>query len=157
VLLYLYTCSYPEWPTWPVPNSTQNTSSNNTVPATNWQKHLGVFKLADRLGVEDLKSQAQVKLQEIIKHEWKASNFHKFVNGLWEMEQPGIQEVKDTGLDFGYDNPKDILESEAFKDQIDSLPGFIGSLIKHIMMQRIRGIEREFVERRQNNRRQEEL
>ena len=71
VLLYLHTNSYPVWSTW-TPSSErsaietseqQSSSSNHTVPATKWQAHLGLFRLADQLGLEVLTQEAPSRLR----------------------------------------------------------------------------------------------
>lgn len=104
VLPYLYTFIYPEWPTWTTsPHTSQGVSqqtneSKRQLPEMEWQTHLGMFKLADKLGLDGLKAEAQIQLRSTMDCEWDASSFHELLGQLWEMEQLGVEALQDAAL-----------------------------------------------------------
>jgi hypothetical protein len=143
LLLYLYTFIYPTWPTWtPSLNlgevmSTQKNASKCKIPETKWETHLGMFKLADKLGLEHLKAEAQTYLRLAMEDEWKVDNFHKLLEQLWEMEQAGVPALKDTALKIISANAAQLMVGEDFKDHLVRTPLFTASLVGQLVQERI--------------------
>ena len=62
--------------------TSEDLSNRSTAPKTQWQTHLGMFKIADKLGLEDLKMEAERRLRSAIEKEWGSSNFHELLEEL---------------------------------------------------------------------------
>lgn len=139
VLLYLYTFIYPEWPTWTTrPHTSQGVSqqtneSKRQLPEAEWQTHLGMFKLADKLGLDGLKTEAQIRLRSAMDREWDASSFHELLGQLWEMEQLGVEALQDAALGTISANATQLMAAEEFRDELIRIPSFTARLAQELI------------------------
>lgn len=125
VLLYLYTKSYPEWPDYNHCKPTDGAGSKKSklslksiVPESQWQSHLVLFCLADKLGLDALKVGAQEKLEIEIRREWAASDFNDLLAQLWELEQDGAEQLRASALNVVAINAAALVEKPEFKEYL---------------------------------------
>ena len=111
-------------------------SDGNTVPATKWQTHLGIFQLADKLGLEDLQLEAQTKVRQALETEWKLENFHELLEILWDMEVRGSQDLRDAALQVVSANLSNLLDDKAFQSHMARYPAFTASLIGEFVQEK---------------------
>jgi hypothetical protein len=111
-------------------------SDSNTVPATKWQTHLGIFQLADKLGLEDLQLEAQTKVRQALETEWQLENFHELLEVLWDMEVQGSQDLRDAALRVVSANLSNLLDDTAFKSHMARYPTFTASLIAQFVQEK---------------------
>jgi hypothetical protein len=111
-------------------------SDTNTVPATKWQTHLGIFQLADKLGLEDLQLEAQAKVQQALETEWQLENFHELLEVLWDMEVHGSQDLRDAALQVVSANLSTLLADPAFRSHMARYPAFTASLIGQFVQEK---------------------
>jgi hypothetical protein len=111
-------------------------SDSNTVPATKWQTHLGIFQLADKLGLEDLQQEAQTKVRQALETEWKLENFHELLEILWDMEVHGSQDLRDAALQVVSANLSNLLDDKAFQSHMARYPAFTASLIGEFVQEK---------------------
>jgi hypothetical protein len=111
-------------------------SDSNTVPATKWQTHLGIFQLADKLGLEDLQLEAQTKVQQALETEWQLANFHELLEVLWDMEVHGSQDLRDAALQVVSANLSNLLADTAFQSHMARYPTFTASLIGQFVQEK---------------------
>ena len=111
-------------------------SDSNTVPATKWQTHLGIFQLADKLGLEDLQLEAQTKVRQALEAEWQLENFHELLEVLWDMEVHGSQDLRDAALQVVSANLSNLLADTAFRSHMARYPTFTASLIGQFVQEK---------------------
>jgi hypothetical protein len=111
-------------------------SDSNTVPATKWQTHLGIFQLADKLGLEDLQLEARTKVQQALETEWQLENFHELLEVLWDMEVHGSEDLRDAALQVVSANLSNLLTDKAFQTHMARYPAFTASLIGQFVQEK---------------------
>jgi hypothetical protein len=111
-------------------------SDSNTIPATKWQTHLGIFQLADKLGLEDLQLEARTKVQQALETEWQLENFHELLEVLWDMEVHGSQDLRDAALQVVSANLSNLLADTAFQSHMARYPTFTASLIGQFVQEK---------------------
>jgi hypothetical protein len=108
-LLYLYTPKYPR----ALQGTLQLTQSNTTAshlgragnktqiaPGLKWSHHLTVFKVADKLVIQELRCQAKAVLRKMVQEMDGKEYFFDLLKELWDSEQSDTQEPRDTALEL---------------------------------------------------------
>ena len=126
LLEYLYTYQFPE-----------------ISERGRFQTILELFEVADKYGVHTLKEQCRDRLIETLRHVEEVSkerrrrrkcyvttSYVRIAERLWEMKQPGIEEVRIVCLDLLISNLDELLKSDDFTNVLASLPEFSYDLIQ---------------------------
>lgn len=139
LLIYIYTLEYPNWSDARKDYNEDERvrsslrSSKSTVPAAQWQTHLGLYQLADKICLRRLKAMAKKRLKSVMHDEWTLGNFHLLLDQLWHMEQGGMEEVKAVALEVASANAAELMVKHKFLELLSGDSTFNIDFVNHLI------------------------
>ena len=140
VLAFTYTLEYPDWVHNELPNpgcrNELSTGHKSKIPATQWETHLGLFVVADKYQIKVLKKMAKIKLQTAMMDEWMVGNFSELLGELWQMQQSGVEDLKEQALSIVCANSEQLEQKPGFQELIETNSAFSKDFVHRMIVAR---------------------
>jgi hypothetical protein len=102
----------------------------SVAPEELWQEHMGLYRIADRLGLTSLAATSLGMMTRLISDALCSSNVKEFIKALYDLEQDAVQEVKgDVVEGIAYQEPC-VVSQDKLDNAIICYPLFGCDLVK---------------------------